>query len=178
MTIRTGLDVLHSSKERLLRIDYLTFSAAFRACLRRRTRLSPCAAAGRTRILQYHIQFFLGEVIYTVKAGTKTDTKVRLKGKGVPSIRNSQAAASLNPSYDILLILKGFFHLIHKALFLLGPGVNGGPRGDLLVEVIVSRHPVFQRQDMHIFSTVPISFAPQFLRGLDHQRYIMVSAHL
>lgn len=39
------------------------------------------------------------------------------------------------------------------------PGVNGGPRGDLLVEVSVSRHPIFQRQDMHIFSTVPISFA-------------------
>lgn len=39
------------------------------------------------------------------------------------------------------------------------PGVNGGPRGDLLVEVNVSRHPIFQRQDMHIFSTVPISFA-------------------
>ena len=39
------------------------------------------------------------------------------------------------------------------------PGVNGGPRGDLLVEVAVSRHPIFQRQDMHIFSTVPISFA-------------------
>ena len=39
------------------------------------------------------------------------------------------------------------------------PGVNGGPRGDLLVEVSVSRHPIFQRQDMHIFSTAPISFA-------------------
>ena len=39
------------------------------------------------------------------------------------------------------------------------PGVNGGPRGDLLGEVNVSRHPIFQRQDMHIFSTVPISFA-------------------
>lgn len=39
------------------------------------------------------------------------------------------------------------------------PGTNGGPRGDLLVEVAVSRHPIFQRQDMHIFSTVPISFA-------------------
>ncbi len=39
------------------------------------------------------------------------------------------------------------------------PGTNGGPRGDLLVEVAVSRHPVFQRQDMHIFSTVPVSFA-------------------
>ena len=31
-----------------------------------------------------------GDVIYNVKAGTKTDTKVRLKGKGVPSVRNSQ----------------------------------------------------------------------------------------
>ena len=39
------------------------------------------------------------------------------------------------------------------------PGVNGGPRGDLLVEVVVSRHPIFQRRDMHIFSTVPITFA-------------------
>lgn len=39
------------------------------------------------------------------------------------------------------------------------PGVNGGPRGDLLVEVTVSRHPLFQRQDVHIFSTAPITFA-------------------
>ncbi len=39
------------------------------------------------------------------------------------------------------------------------PGINGGPRGDLLVEVVVSRHPIFQRQDMNIYSTVPISFA-------------------
>lgn len=39
------------------------------------------------------------------------------------------------------------------------PGVNGGPRGDLLVEVTVSRHPIFGRQDMHIFSTAPITFA-------------------
>lgn len=45
------------------------------------------------------------------------------------------------------------------------PGVNGGPRGDLLVEVNVSRHPVFQRQDVHIFSTVPISFAVAALGG-------------
>ena len=45
------------------------------------------------------------------------------------------------------------------------PGVNGGPRGDLLVEVNVSRHPVLQRQDMHIFSTVPISFAQAALGG-------------
>ncbi|MEF9946059.1 MAG: molecular chaperone DnaJ [Lachnospiraceae bacterium] len=45
------------------------------------------------------------------------------------------------------------------------PGTNGGPRGDLLVEVTVSRHPIFQRQDVHIFSTVPISFAQSALGG-------------
>ena len=45
------------------------------------------------------------------------------------------------------------------------PGVNGGPRGDLLVEVAVSRHPIFMRQDMNIFSTVPISFAQAALGG-------------
>ncbi len=39
------------------------------------------------------------------------------------------------------------------------PGTNGGPRGDLLVEVTVSRHPIFGRQDMHIFSTAPITYA-------------------
>jgi chaperone protein DnaJ len=39
------------------------------------------------------------------------------------------------------------------------PGSNGGPRGDLLVEVTVSRHPFFQRQDMHIFSSEPITYA-------------------
>lgn len=45
------------------------------------------------------------------------------------------------------------------------PGTNGGPRGDLLVEVTVSRHPIFQRQDMDIFSTVPISFPVAALGG-------------
>ena len=45
------------------------------------------------------------------------------------------------------------------------PGVNGGPRGDLLVEVNVSRHPIFQRQDMNIFSTAPITFAQAALGG-------------
>ena len=38
-------------------------------------------------------------------------------------------------------------------------GINGGPRGDLLVQVIVGRHPIFQRQDYDIYSTAPITFA-------------------
>ena len=45
------------------------------------------------------------------------------------------------------------------------PGINGGPRGDLLVEVVVSRHPIFQRQEYNIFSTVPVSFAVAALGG-------------
>ena len=45
------------------------------------------------------------------------------------------------------------------------PGVNGGPRGDLLVEVIVSKHPNLQRQDMNIYSTAPITFAQAALGG-------------
>lgn len=45
------------------------------------------------------------------------------------------------------------------------PGTNGGPRGDLMVEVVVARHPIFQRQDMNIFSTAPITFAQAALGG-------------
>ena len=45
------------------------------------------------------------------------------------------------------------------------PGINGGPRGDLLVEVNVARHPIFQRQDMNIFSTAPITYAQAALGG-------------
>lgn len=45
------------------------------------------------------------------------------------------------------------------------PGVNGGSRGDLMVEVVVARHPIFQRQDMNIFSTAPITFAQAALGG-------------
>lgn len=45
------------------------------------------------------------------------------------------------------------------------PGRNGGPRGDLLVEVMVTRHPIFQRQDMDIYSTAPISYAQAALGG-------------
>lgn len=45
------------------------------------------------------------------------------------------------------------------------PGVNGGPRGDLLVEVVVGSDPIFKRQDRDIYSTVPITFAKAALGG-------------
>ena len=45
------------------------------------------------------------------------------------------------------------------------PGTNGGPRGDLLVEVLVSRSNAFERQDMNIFSNASISFGIAALGG-------------
>lgn len=45
------------------------------------------------------------------------------------------------------------------------PGRNGGGRGDLLVEVQVARSPVFERDGMNIFSTVPITYAQAALGG-------------
>ncbi len=44
-------------------------------------------------------------------------------------------------------------------------GINGGERGDLMVEVVVSGHPIFKRQDTNIYSTVPISFGTAALGG-------------
>lgn len=37
-------------------------------------------------------------------------------------------------------------------------GANGGPNGDLMVEIYIRRHPIFERQDMDVFCEVPISF--------------------
>lgn len=45
------------------------------------------------------------------------------------------------------------------------PGINGGPRGDLLVEVIVEPDKTFERSGYDIFSTVNISYAVAALGG-------------
>lgn len=45
------------------------------------------------------------------------------------------------------------------------PGTNGGPRGDLLVDIAVSQHPFFKRQGTNIYSTEEISFATAALGG-------------
>lgn len=45
------------------------------------------------------------------------------------------------------------------------PGTNGGARGDLLVTVLVDRHPTFQRQEYDLFSTEPITFTQAALGG-------------
>ncbi len=45
------------------------------------------------------------------------------------------------------------------------PGVNGGPRGDLLVEIRIASHPVFERDGVNIYSVVPISYALAAIGG-------------
>jgi len=44
-------------------------------------------------------------------------------------------------------------------------GEQGGPPGDLYVEISVKRHPIFTREDNHLYCEVPISFATVTLGG-------------
>ena len=37
-------------------------------------------------------------------------------------------------------------------------GYNGGPNGDLLVEIYLKRHPIFSREGMDVYCEVPITF--------------------
>ena len=37
-------------------------------------------------------------------------------------------------------------------------GSNGGPNGDVLVETIIKRHPIFRREGMDVLCEIPISF--------------------
>jgi molecular chaperone DnaJ len=45
------------------------------------------------------------------------------------------------------------------------PGVNGGPSGDLYVEVHIKEHPVFQREGEDLHCEMPISFIDAALGG-------------
>ena len=45
------------------------------------------------------------------------------------------------------------------------PGRQGGPRGDLYVEIAVREHPIFEREGSHLSCEVPIGFATAALGG-------------
>jgi len=44
-------------------------------------------------------------------------------------------------------------------------GTNGGPNGDLMVDIYIKRHPIFQRDGMHVYCEVPITFSQAALGG-------------
>ena len=56
-----------------------------------------------------------GKVIYDVKPGTQTDTKIRLKGKGVPSLRNKEVRGD----HYVTLVVQVPDKLSHEAKELL-----------------------------------------------------------
>ena len=54
-------------------------------------------------------------MIYEVKAGTQTDTKIRLKGKGVPTLRNKE----IRGDHYVTLVIQTPDKLSHEARELL-----------------------------------------------------------
>ncbi len=44
-------------------------------------------------------------------------------------------------------------------------GANGGPNGDIMVEVTIKNHPIFRRNGMDVYCEVPISFTQAALGG-------------
>ena len=57
-----------------------------------------------------------GDVLYEVKPGTQTDTRIRLKGKGVPSLRNKAVSLMQKPVIPSILIQKVQKNQKRKAL--------------------------------------------------------------
>ncbi len=86
-------------------------------------------------------------------------------GEYGPDIANIAEHAGLTEE-EVIRIHSSKDYLIYMLGFL--PGTNGGPRGDLLVEVNIARHPIFQGQDMNIFSSAPITYAQAALGGEVH----------
>ena len=67
----------------------------------------PVAALGGT----IRIKTVDGEVEYDVKAGTQTDTRVRLRGKGMPSLRNK----GVRGDHYVTLVVEVPTNLSHAA---------------------------------------------------------------
>ena len=44
-------------------------------------------------------------------------------------------------------------------------GSNGGPNGDLMVDIYIKRHPIFEREGVNVYCEVPISFTQAALGG-------------
>ncbi len=55
-------------------------------------------------------------------------------------------------------------------------GVGGGPRGDLLLEIQVKEHPLFQRERSHLTCRVPVTY-PQAVMGTELEIPVLDGRH-
>lgn len=55
-------------------------------------------------------------------------------------------------------------------------GIGGGPRGDLLIDVRVKEHPLFQREDRHLTCRVPVTY-PQAVLGSEVEIPVLKGRH-
>lgn len=56
-------------------------------------------------------------------------------------------------------------------------GIGGGPRGDLLIDIRVKEHPLFQREDRHLRCRVPLTY-PQAVLGAELEIPVLKGRHL
>lgn len=55
-------------------------------------------------------------------------------------------------------------------------GIAGGPRGDLLIDIRVKEHPLFQREDKHLTCRVPVTY-PQAVLGTEVEIPVLKGRH-
>ena len=55
--------------------------------------------------------------------------------------------------------------------------IGGGPRGDLLIDIRVKEHPLFQREDRHLRCRVPLTY-PQAVLGAELEIPVLKGRHL
>ncbi|MCA9072558.1 MAG: molecular chaperone DnaJ [Planctomycetaceae bacterium] len=55
-------------------------------------------------------------------------------------------------------------------------GVGGGPRGDLMIDIRVKEHPLFQRENKHLTCRVPVTY-PQAVLGTELEIPVLKGRH-
>ena len=107
----------------------------------------------------------------TVWHGSECSGNVRTAGVperlSVRSVRTAGVPVMFPPERGLRLIFRRVLIMarVSGSAIRVEPGVNGGPRGDLLWRLLYLRHPVFQERGYEYLSTAPISYAQAVLGG-------------
>jgi len=115
-----------------------------------------CSGAGQIRVTQGF--FSIQQTCPACKGSGKTipNPCTECRGRGrVPKTRKLavKIPAGVDTGDRIRLAREG------------EPGRNGGPSGDLFVDIVVAQHPIFEREDQDLHCDIPISFAVAALGG-------------